>query len=202
MGNCDTDQARPPIKVDQQGVRRHTTADIFPVVYHEMRALASRRLRHVKPGHTLQATALVHEVYLRLTESSEPKWDGERHFFAAAARAMREILVDRARSKSRKKRGGDRRRVSLNDQTFDEPIGVDDELMLEVDAALSKLAELDGRRAEIVTLKYFAGLTTPQTARCMEVSERTLEREWQFARVWLYRELTTRMAVSTGASSR
>lgn len=164
--------------------------ELLARVYSELRQLAAARLSQEAPGNTLQATALVHEAYIRLLgpEGRALPWDNDGHFFAAAAEAMRRILIDRARSKGRAKRGGSNyRRVTLDAITLasDEP---PDEL-LDVDAALERLRELDSRKADLVKLRMYAGLSIPQAASALGVSVATAERDWSFARSWLYAEL-------------
>ena len=157
---------------------------LLPLVYDELRKLAARRLAREKPGQTLQATALVHEAYVRLVGSaSNQTWDGRSHFFAAAAEAMRRILIDRARHKSSRKAGGGRRRVDLNEieLTLDEP----DLELLALDDALRELERKDPRKAEVVKLRFFAGLTTAQAAAALGVSTSTAENDWAYARSWL-----------------
>ena len=158
-------------------------------MYDQLRRLARRRLRQERPDHTLQATALVHEAYLRLADGSGVRqWDGRWHFFAAAAEAMRRILVESARSRERVKRGGRRERVSLDDDaqlTIDNP--PDD--LLALDEALAELASKHPAKAELVKLRYFAGLTTEEAARALSISVSTAERHWAYARAWLFRRI-------------
>jgi RNA polymerase sigma factor (TIGR02999 family) len=163
-------------------------AELMPLVYDELRKLAAARMAEEKPGQTLQATALVHEAYLRLVGGGQPdRWDGRGHFFAAAAEAMRRILVENARRRGRACHGGDRRRVELSDL----PASVPDEDILALDEALSRLAARDSVRAKLVTLRYFAGLTVPQAAATLGISVATAERYWAFARAWLYTDLNS-----------
>ena len=165
-------------------------ADLLPLVYAELRKLAARHLADEKPGQTLQATALVHEAYLRpIGGEVSVDWNGRGHFFGAAAEAMRRILVDAARSKGRSKRGGDRHRLDLEDvHASPAEVGADD--LLAVDSALDALARFDPTKAEVVKLRYFARLTIDQTAACMNLSPATVKRLWAVARAWLYRHLT------------
>ncbi len=165
--------------------------DLLPIVYEELRRLAARRLARERPQ-TLQATDLVHEAYLRLVgdghdESNRQSWDSRAHFFAAAAEAMRRILTDRARRRRRLKHGGGRERFSLQegDAAVDSP-GVD---VLALDEALTKLAEEDSVKADLVKLRYFAGLTVEETARTLDISRATADRYWSYARAWLYHEI-------------
>jgi len=162
-------------------------AELLPLVYEELRRLAAWQLRNEPPNQTLQATALVHEAYLRLVGTEDPNWDGRKHFFGAAAEAMRRILVENARRKKRLKRGGDLERVDLDAVDLPAPMA-DDELMA-LDAALDRLAEADPRAAELVKLCFFVGLTQEQAARELGVSVSTVERTWAFARAWLFREI-------------
>jgi RNA polymerase sigma factor (TIGR02999 family) len=166
-------------------------ADLLPLVYDELRQLAAVRLSAEAPDQTLQATALVHEAYLRVTggdQQGEPrKWDGRGHFFAAAATAMRRILVERARRRHRVKHGGGRRRQELQPDLVAAP-EMDEELIA-LDAALAKLAERDPVKARLVDLRYFAGLTGDQAAEILGISPSTADRHWLFARAWLRREV-------------
>lgn len=162
---------------------------LLPLVYDELRALAAARLARERPGQTLDATALVHEAYLRLVGASDARpWDGQGHFFAAAAEAMRRILVENARRKARVRHGGELRRVEL-DAWFPPAGPLPDDDLLAVNEALDRLAALDPRRAELVKLRFFAGLTMPQAAAALGVSLATAERYWAFARAWLFAEL-------------
>jgi RNA polymerase sigma factor (TIGR02999 family) len=158
---------------------------LLPLVYDELRRLAAQKLAHEQPGQTLQATALVHEAYLRLVGGEQPQdWDGRGHFFAAAAEAMRRILIDRARHKQSRKAGGGRRRLDLDDI---EPVleeGNGDRL-LALDDALRQLEVEDPRKAELVKLRFFAGLTAEQAAAALGVSTSTAEKDWAYARSWL-----------------
>jgi len=164
------------------------TDELLPVVYEELRLLAAQKLSHEAPGQTLQATALVHEAYLRLVGSDHESWENRRHFFAAAAEAMRRILVDHARRKKSQRRGGAHRRVELD--KLDVAVSEPPEDLLRLDEALAKLAEQDPDVAELVTLRYFGGLTLEQAAEVKGISRRTATRHWNYARLWLYREVT------------
>jgi RNA polymerase sigma factor (TIGR02999 family) len=166
-------------------------ADLLPLVYDELRKLAAARLAAEAPGQTLQATALVHEAYLRLVggerRGSSPPWDNRAHFFAAAAEAMRRILVDAARRKHALKRGGDRQRIDLDQLAATDPgPGAD---LLDLDDALTRLAAAEPQAAELVKLRYFAGLTIPEAADALGVSPRTADTLWAYARAWLLRAL-------------
>ncbi len=165
---------------------------LLPMVYEELRRLASAKLAQEKPGQTLQATALVHEAYLRLVDQSQPqRWDNSRHFFSAAAEAMRRILIDRARRKKSLKHGGGRQRVDLDAaEPAVLPLACDD--VLGLDEALRKLEEKDPRKAELVKLRFFAGLTVAQAAKALQISTSTAENDWVYARSWLRLEMSSR----------
>ncbi len=158
--------------------------EILPLIYDELRRLASSMLAHEKPGQTLQPTALVHEAYLRLVgDTPETPWDGRRHFYAAAALAMRRILIDRARNHRSLKRGGDHRRVRIDlDTLLVEPPG---EELLALDDALETLARDDPAGADLVRLRVFAGLTLAETAEVLGIGRRTADSYWAYARAWL-----------------
>jgi RNA polymerase sigma factor (TIGR02999 family) len=163
----------------------HAATDLLPMVYDEMRRLAAQKLAHETPGQTLQATALVHEAYLRLVGQAEgQRWDSRRHFFAAAAESMRRILLDRARNKHRLKRGGGWRRLRLDQLELSVAEPPDD--LLALDEALAKLAQEDPPCAELVKLRFFAGLTLDEAAAALGIARRTADRLWAFARSWLY----------------
>jgi RNA polymerase sigma factor (TIGR02999 family) len=162
-------------------------AELLPLVYDELHKLAAARMAGEKPGHTLQATALVHEAYLRLVGPEQARhWNSRGHFFAAAAEAMRRILVDQARRKLSKKRGGDRARLDL-DQLAATSDRLDD--VLDIDAALAGLADADPQAAELVKLRYFAGLSIPEAAAALGISPRSADLLWAYARAWLLRSL-------------
>ena len=169
---------------------------LFPVVYAELRKLAAQKLAQESPGHTLQATALVHEAYIRLVgtdgdaSGAGQTWENRRHFFAAAAEAMRRILLDHARGKRRLKRAGGWRRLQLDH--IDLPVDELPEDLLDLDEALRKLAQEDALCAELVELRFFAGLTLAEAASALGIARRTADRYWVFARSWLYDELRTR----------
>ncbi|MBL9140116.1 MAG: sigma-70 family RNA polymerase sigma factor [Verrucomicrobiales bacterium] len=162
-------------------------AELLPLVYEELRRLARHKLAHEAPGQTLQPTALVHEAWLRLAKSTRQPWHGRQHFFAAAAEAMRRILVDRARRKRRLRHGGEMQRVDW--EIVDLPIARDDEKCLRIDETLERLAQVDPRKAEVVKLLVFAGLTIQEIATALEVNEKTVRRDWTFARAWMSRDL-------------
>ena len=160
-------------------------AHLLPLVYDELRKLAAAQLAAEKPGQTLQATALVHEAYLRLVDADRVQhWDSRAHFFAAAAEAMRRILIDQARRKRRPKHGGGRSRVSLDEALCLGEVPDDD--LLALDEALAKLAHEEPAKAELVKLHYFAGLTLEEAGQVLGISHRTAKRHWAYARAWLY----------------
>jgi RNA polymerase sigma factor (TIGR02999 family) len=161
-------------------------SELLPLVYDELRKLAASRMAGAGPGQTLQPTALVHEAYARLVTGGTQDWNGRSHFFGAAAQAMRNVLVDAARRRGAEKRGGGRRRVGLDDALAG--LGDADDHALEVDELLAKLERDDPGRAELVSLKVFAGLTNEQIAAIRGCSERTVERQWRFLRAWLATE--------------
>jgi RNA polymerase sigma factor (TIGR02999 family) len=166
----------------------HAAGRLLPLVYEELRRLAAAHLAREPGGQTLQPTALVHEAYVRLQGArGEPHWDNRGHFFAAAAEAMRRILIDGARRKHRPKHGGGRRRVS-GDAAAPSP-GMPPEDLLALDEALDKLAKEEPAKAELVKLRFFAGLTMPEVAEALGISLATAERHWAYARAWLYAEL-------------
>jgi RNA polymerase sigma factor (TIGR02999 family) len=157
---------------------------LLPLIYNELRTLARVRMAKTPPATTLQATALVHEAYLRLVGKGDPGWRSRGHFFGAAALAMREILVERARRRSSRKHGGGRRRIELSQvEPCDQPRSVD---LLALDEALQQLEQADGRQARIVMLRYFAGLTVEETAAALDISPRTVKREWRFSKRYLF----------------
>jgi RNA polymerase sigma factor (TIGR02999 family) len=163
-------------------------AQFLPLVYDELRKLAVHLLAHEKPGQTLQATALVHEAYLRLADGENAqKWNGRGHFYAAAAQAMRRILVENARRKRRIKRGGNAVREEFDESNLMAPETPED--LVALDEGLSQLAQIDPRAAELVNLRYFAGLTIPQAAEILGVAPRTADFLWAYARAWLLRRI-------------
>jgi len=174
-------------KADGPGPERQPAAELLPVLYDELRRLAVALSGRLPPGQTLQPTALVHEAYLRLVGDRDPGWEGRRHFFGAAARAMRNILVDQARRKGAPKHGGGARRVELTEGLAVIEPPADD--LLAVDEAIQKLEAEKPHLAEVAMLRYFAGLSADETAAVLGVSASTLAREWRFARAWLSRQL-------------
>jgi RNA polymerase sigma factor (TIGR02999 family) len=169
------------------------TEQLLPLVYDELRRLAAQKLAQEKPGQTLQATALVHEAYVRLVGTGETAgarehhWDSRGHFFAAAAEAMRRILIDRAREKRAEKRGGSRKRLDVD--ALDLATQATPDQLLAVDEALAKLAARDPAAARLVELRYFAGLTVDEAGKALGMSTATAYRHWKYARVWLHNEL-------------
>jgi RNA polymerase sigma factor (TIGR02999 family) len=167
----------------------HAAEQLLPLVYDELRRLAAQQLARESPGQTLDGTSLVHEAYVRLVGAKpDQPWSGRGHFFAAAAEAMRRILVERARRKRRLRHGGDRKRLPLREGNLAE--AKTDERVLAVDEALQRLAAEDEKVAEVVKLRYFAGLTTQETAEALGISVRTANRHWAYARAWLYQQLS------------
>jgi RNA polymerase sigma factor (TIGR02999 family) len=170
----------------------HAAEQLMPLVYDELRQLAAAKLAQEKPGETLQATALVHEAYVRLVGSEEAagreqRWDSRGHFFAAAAEAMRRLLIDRAREKRSEKRGGTRKRLDID--AMDLATTVTPDQLLAVDEALAKLARADPAAARLVELRYFAGLTVDEAGKALGISTATAYRHWNYARAWLHNEL-------------
>ncbi len=165
---------------------------LFPIVYDELRQRAGRVLQREGVGHTLQPTALVHEVYLRLVDQQRVQWEGRTQFFAVAARVMRRVLVDHARARLTDKRGAGAKHVTLIDAQLGSDSSTDREAidLLSLDDALQRLAEFDPRKARLVELRYFAGLSIPDAAEALGVSQATVIRDWNVARRWLHRELS------------
>lgn len=188
-GIVSTEDAKPVTRALRAAAAGNLEAarDLLPLVYDELRVLARARLRHEAPGQTLQSTALVHEAYLRLVGEDDPGWEGRGHFLAAASRAMRRILVDRAREKTALKRGGDRQRVSAD--RIDEVLQPPSEEILAVNEAVERLEKEDPRKGQIVNLRYFARMTTAETAAALGISVGTVGREWKYIRAWLECEL-------------
>ncbi len=170
-----------------RGGERTAAAEVMALVYEELRRLAHQKMAVVPQGDTLEPTALVHEVYLRLFGRDGPDWESRAHFFNAAARAMRDILVEQARRHASLKRGGDRKRITLDEAAL--CIATQGGDLLALDEALHQLQQTDSTSAEIVMLRYFAGLTVPETARAMNVSPATIDRYWRYGRAWLRRRI-------------
>lgn len=175
MSDIDRDQSQPSHEA------------LMAQLYDELRKLARSRMAKVPPGNTLQPTALVHEVYLRLSKGSETQWNSDAHFFGAAALAMRQILIEQARRKSRIRHGGELKRADIDDVDLPIEVPVDD--LLSLDRALEKLKADDERKAEIVMLRYFAGLEREEVAELLDVSVRTVDRDWRYAVAWLRKEM-------------
>ena len=171
-----------------RGGDRSKLPELVELVYTDLRRLAHRYMEGERAGHTLQPTALVHEAFLKLVDQTQVDWKGRSHFFAVGAQAMRRILVNHAKSRGRIKRGGNLERFTLDDAltlSMD-----DDEDILALDEALEKLAKVDERQAKIVELRFFGGLSVEETAEVLQVSQRTVLREWSFAQTWLFHELS------------
>lgn len=162
--------------------------ELFPLVYEELRRMASRRMQEERSGHTLQTTALVHEAYMELVDLDDVDWQDRRHFFAVAARVMRNVLVDYAVKRNAQKRGGDRDRVPLEEQDGAVSVALDN--VLAVHQALDRLETIDERQVRVVECRFFAGLTIEETANVLGISTATVGRDWRIARAWLNRELT------------
>jgi RNA polymerase sigma-70 factor (ECF subfamily) len=170
------------------GGNKDALDELLPIVYDELRRQAARYLRRERPGHTLQTTALIHEAYLRLIDQKSVQWQNRAQFFGIAARMMRRILVDHARTKHRAKRGGADLRVSLTDATS---VTKDPDLdLVELDEALNRLAEIDPQQSKIVELRFFSGLNVEETATALQISPGTVKRDWKVAKAWLYREIS------------
>lgn len=165
--------------------------EVLPLVYDELRAIAARHMRRERPGHTLQPTALVHDVFLKLVDQTRVQWQDRAHFFAIASQAMRRILVDHARARAAGKRGAGAGHVSTDDTVVlagQPPLSPEE--LLALDEALTELAAIDAGQARVVELRYFGGLTIEEAAEAMNVSPATIKREWSMARAWLHRRLT------------
>lgn len=163
--------------------------ELLPLVYYELRKLAAHKMANEAPGQTLQPTALVHEAYLRLVGNEDKKWAGRAHFFAAAAEAMRRILIDNARRKRAQRHGGGQQRIDVQDVEIS--ADSDDEQLLSIHEALDKLAVKDKVKAELVKLRYFVGMTIEEAAQILGISEPTAKRYWTYARAWLYEEINS-----------
>jgi RNA polymerase sigma factor (TIGR02999 family) len=170
---------------------RQASSDLLPLVYEELRHLAAARMARESSGQTLQPTALVHEAWLRLVGEGHRSWENRAHFFGAAAEAMRRILIENARRKSRLKRGGDQLRVDIDD--VDLAATTPDDKILLIDEALERLKTADPDKAKIVVLKFFGGLTNQEVAQSLDVNERTVERQWAFAKAWMFRCIQTEL---------
>lgn len=164
--------------------------ELLPLVYEELRCLAAQKLSREPPGQTLQATALVHEAYLRLVGAEDQSWENKGHFFKAAAEAMRRILIENARRKRSPKHGGEHQRMDLNEAVLVVGDKVPPETMIALDDALEKLSQIDQTKADVVRLRYFAGLTSEQAAAILKISPTTAKRYWIYSRAWLLREIS------------
>lgn len=164
--------------------------ELLPLVYEELRCLAAQKLSREPPGQTLQATALVHEAYLRLVGAEDQSWENKGHFFKAAAEAMRRILIENARRKRSPKHGGEHQRMDLNEAVLVVGDKVPPETMIALDDALEKLSQIDQTKADVVRLRYFAGLTSEQVAAILKISPTTAKRYWIYSRAWLLREIS------------
>jgi RNA polymerase sigma factor (TIGR02999 family) len=180
----------PPMAPDDPRVADR----LLSVVYDELRTLAAQKMNREAPGQTLQATALVHEAWLRLGGDRQPAWENRAHFFAAAAEAMRRILIDHARHKRSDRHGGRNERVPLTPESLELAAGMDDDQLLAVHEALDQLAAHDAVKAELVKLRFFAGLTLEEAARVLNLSAPTAKRHWAYARAWLYRAMNRNRA--------
>ena len=163
---------------------------LMPIVYDELRRLARRYMRSESPGHTLQATALVNDAYIRLVDQTRVNWQNRAQFFGVAAQIIRRVLVDHARARHRLKRGGDALRVELNEGNIATKRGGMD--IIALDDVLNRLANMDPQKCQIIELRFFGGLSIEETARALNISPATIKREWAFARSWLYKEMTSR----------
>ena len=165
----------------------HAAADLLPLVYDELRKVAAHKMSLQPPGQTLQATALVHEAYLRLVGGEEKRWENRRHFFSAAAEAMRHILIDRARLRLRLRHGEKPEQVGLDDVEIAAP--ATEEIIVQLNDALEELQQRSPGQAEIVKLRFFAGLTEPEIAGILNLSERSVQRQWSYAKAWLFERI-------------
>ena len=197
-GEPDIDVTEVVRELAREGAERPATAEkLFPVVYDELRRLARGYMSREPSGHTLQPTALVHEAYLKLVDQTRADWKGKTHFFAVGARVMRRLLVDHARERGAEKRGAGWQRVTLSGVSGGDPgEGMAPEQLLDLNAALDRLAALDEREARVVTLRYFGGLTVEQVAEVLGVSRRTVDNDWRHAQAWLKHELASRESES------
>jgi RNA polymerase sigma-70 factor (ECF subfamily) len=173
--------------LELSGGNRTAVDELLPLVYREMKRIAGGQLRNERPGHTLQATALVHEAYMKLVDQREVSWQNRAHFLGVATQVMRRILMDYAKSRQRDKRGGGVRPVSLDEALVVSEDRASD--LIVIDEALTRLEQLDPRQAKVVELRFFGGLSVEETAAAMEISTPTVKREWAMARAWLHREL-------------
>ena len=187
MTNVDSQQITS-LLVEWGNGDQSALENLMPLVYDELRRIARRFMRRQSAGHTFQTTELIHEAYLKLARGEEQNWKNRAHFFGVAAQAMRHILVDYARSKHSRKRGGWQEKVTLDDSTA--VSSPDSNELVHLDDALKQLAALDKRKAKVVELKYFGGLTTEEIAEVLKISPETVKRDWRFSRTWLLHELS------------
>jgi RNA polymerase sigma factor (TIGR02999 family) len=187
--SIDASEQLTKLSGDARSANARAAGDLFPLVYEQLKELARHRMADERAGHTLQATALVHEAYLRLVQRKQAQWTSESHFFFAAAEAMRRILVDHARARGTHKRGGNRKRLTLGNvlDLADEQQSAE---ILALDDAVSRLEQQSPTVAAVVRLRFYAGLTVEQTAEALGISQRTVKREWTYARAILFRELS------------
>jgi RNA polymerase sigma factor (TIGR02999 family) len=160
--------------------------ELLPLVYEELRRLAHQKMASQPPRQTIQATALVHEAFIKLAGDQHRRWHGRRHFYATAAEAMRQILIDRARKKRRQRHGGDQERVDLDEADIAAPASSDDDTLLALDEAIAELEARDPQKAQIVKLKFFVGLTEQEIAEQLGITERTVKRHWAYSKAWLF----------------
>ena len=172
---------------DMERGDRQAAEELLPLVYQELRKLAASKMANEAPGQTLQPTSLVHEAWLRLTGDEDVKWEGRAHFFGAAAEAMRRILIDNARRKHAMRHGGGQQRLDI--QEIELPAGTQDDDLLAINEALDRFAAQDPKKAELIKLRYFVGLTIKEAADVLGISEATAKRNWAYARAWLYKEI-------------
>ena len=173
--------------IEQGDVR--ATEELLPLVYKELRFLAAQKMAQEKPGQTLQATALVHEAYIRLVEAKDQNWSGRGHFFKAAAEAMRRVLIENARRKKSVRYGGGRKRVDFDEAILAQENDTSADDLIALDEALKKLSKKDKTKADLVKIRYFAGLTSDQAAKILGISPSTADRDWAYARSWLRFEI-------------
>lgn len=186
MSSASTHEVTVLLRAWSQGDQT-SLEKLTPLVYEELRRLAQKYMKSERADHTLQATALVHEAYLRLIDNSQQQWQNRAHFFAVAARLMRHILVDFARARRSVKRGGGVQRITLDEALFAAPDQETD--LVALDDALNNLAAVDGRKSRVVELRFFGGLSVQETAEVLKVSEDTIMRDWRLAKLWLLREI-------------
>lgn len=174
--------------IDASNGNEQAFDELFPLVYDQLKNIARHQLAGERSGHTLRKTSLVHEVYLKLIDQTRIEWTGRAHFFAIAARAMRQILVDYARKRTAQKRGGKQHRITLDEDTLDMENHAEE--LLELNDLIDRLAEFDERKSKVVEMRFFAGMTIREIAELLDVSTRTVDRDWLKARGWIYQELS------------